>query len=366
MNKLIYNLTYGKLFHGAISLCIIGAIVLFMQSASGASIGEVQPLQLPGTQIHAPSPVASVQRSTPSNTLGASAVSPQILQDSLLLDSILHDTAQLVHLASLRQLLPDSAIQYPFIQQHYLDFLSLQDPIMQSFFRPNERQVSKDPVTYAAGMHKNKRQNWLLFTVLFLFFAVGFVRFFFSSDFHLIVSAYFQDRLLQQISKEDTVLTSWSFIFLYVIFSFTLALFISIYNGYVLQDLTFLKFSSFLKLVGIVAILFVLKITVIRFVAFVFEIQRLVREYVTVLYLAYFNAMLIFLPTILIACLIPSEYLQYVVWFAIVLTLLLFLFRMLKTGFHLVVHSKFSIFYLILYLCCLEIAPILILVRSIS
>lgn len=231
------------------------------------------------------------------------------------------------------------------------------------YFKTNDLR-GKDKVH--VGLLKYERKRWILFTSLFLFLAFAIVRFFFSSDVKLIVSAYFNERIIVQVSKEDTILTSWPFIFLYLLFSLALSLFVCIFYAYILQRFDFLSFTNYLKVSMIIAIIFALKIGFIRFIAYVFEIQRLVKEYVTILYLIYFNSLLFLLPVVLIVSLVPIAYLPYIFNLTVIIGILLFSYRFLRTALNVVSQQQFSVFYLILYLCCLEIAPILILVRLLS
>jgi hypothetical protein len=216
------------------------------------------------------------------------------------------------------------------------------------------------------GDHKNTRPTWIIATILVLMFAIAMVRRFFPLDFYVIVEAYFKDRLLQQVSKEDNMATSWPYIFLYIIFSFTLGLFLLMLDAYANQSQSLLTFNNFFKVSLIVGVLFIVKILFIRFVSFIFELNKLVREYIAVLYLVYFNSMLILLPAVLILSLLPTAYFTIIISLSIILIFILFIYRFLRTAFHLFGNLRFSIFYLILYLCCLEIAPILILVRTLS
>jgi|GEM_PF-158607 len=217
-----------------------------------------------------------------------------------------------------------------------------------------------------SGDHKNTRPTWIIATILVLMFAIAMVRRFFPLDFYVIVEAYFKDRLLQQVSKEDNMATSWPYIFLYIIFSFTLGLFLLMLDAYANQSQSLLTLNNFFKVSLIVGVLFIVKILLIRFVSFIFELNKLVREYIAVLYLVYFNSMLILLPAVLILSLLPTAYFTIVISLSIILIFILFIYRFLRTAFHLFGNLRFSIFYLILYLCCLEIAPILILVRTLS
>ncbi|WDF69259.1 DUF4271 domain-containing protein [Sphingobacterium oryzagri] len=225
--------------------------------------------------------------------------------------------------------------------------------------------AERDGVVSFTGLAKSERPSWVLSCIFGLFVALAVVRLLFPSDFSMIVQAYYHERTLQQVSKEDNMLTSWPYILLYLIFSLALGLFITlIESSFVRLDL--LNWNNYFRTAGIVAILFILKILFIRFISFVFEIGRLVREYVTVLYLVYFNSMLFLMPVLLIVALVPTSYFKFVLIFFSVVVSMLFIYRFLRTAFRLFGNLKFSIFYLILYLCALEVAPILILVKTLS
>ncbi|MFD1769549.1 DUF4271 domain-containing protein [Sphingobacterium suaedae] len=215
------------------------------------------------------------------------------------------------------------------------------------------------------GYLKNARPAWVLLVVFLLFLSVAIVRLLFPADFARIVQAYFHERTLQQVSKEDNMLTSWPYIFLYLIFSLALGLFIVLVeSSFVRLDL--LSWDNYLRTALVVAFLFIVKILLIRFISFVFEIDRLVREYITVLYLVYFNSMLFLMPFLLLVTFLPTQFFKFVLILFTVVVCMLFIYRFLRTALRLFGNLKFSIFYLILYLCALEVAPILILVRTLS
>ncbi len=212
------------------------------------------------------------------------------------------------------------------------------------------------------GRMKSERPLWILLTVFLLFLAVAIIRLVFPADFMLIILAFYQERTLQQVSKEDNMLTSWPYVFLYVIFSLAFGLFVVLMeSAFVRQEL--LRVDNYLETSFVVGLLFVLKILVIRFISFVFELHRLVREYIAVLYLVYFNSMLFLMPFLLITVFVPATYFKWIlVVFSIVISIL-FVYRLLRTAVRLFGNLKFSLIYLILYLCALEVAPILILIK---
>jgi len=224
---------------------------------------------------------------------------------------------------------------------------------------------SAQSVPHRQGEVKGERPVWVLLVVFLLFLAVALVRLAFPADFAMIVQAYYDERTLQQVSKEDNMLTSWPYIFLYLIFSLALGLFIVLMES-AFERFDVLSLENYIRTAFLVAVLFIIKILLIRFISFVFEIDRLVREYVTVLYLVYFNSMLFLMPFLLTVTLVPTAYFKILLILFSVLVSILFIYRFLRTAFRLFGNLKFSIFYLILYLCALEVAPILILVRTLS
>lgn len=225
--------------------------------------------------------------------------------------------------------------------------------------KARDAQAKQEPI------HKPIRPNWIIVVLLLLLVGIGLVRIFFNSIFRKIISAYYNEQATQDISKEDSVVTSWPYIFLYVLFSFSLGLFLLIYVSS-FREGHILTVENFFKVSGFVAALFVIKILLIRLLAWIFELQRTAREYVAVLYLIYFNSMLILIPVLLIVTFVPVFYFNFLLSLFAGVVSILFIYKFSVTAVRLLGQLKFSIFYLILYLCALEIAPILILVKALN
>lgn len=275
-----------------------------------------------------------------------------VLQDTVLADSLAID--------SLIQFKEDRSSIYESLKDYFklkgTDYSSWDTFVKTgSHFAPG---MQYDPLKY-------QRPFWVIFVLFFLLLSIGLIRVFFTPIFHNIIYAYYEERVLHQISKEDSLLTSWPYIFLYILFSFSLGLFVVIcqsafYDGHALT------LSNFFRISGIVALLFVLKIMLVRFIGVIFDISRFLREYITVLYLVYFNSMLLLLPLLLIVTFVPSLYFNFILYFFSIVVSILFLYRFFRTALSMLSHLRFSIFYLIIYLCTLEIAPILILVKTLN
>ena len=206
------------------------------------------------------------------------------------------------------------------------------------------------------------REPWILVAIGLLLLFLGIIRVAFPNEVLSIIQAFYNDRMLLQVNKEDTLYSSWPFVFLYILFGFAVGLFIYLCNVHYTAH-GYSGIERFLGISLVVMLLFILKIVATRLLGFIFDLQRVVREYVSILYLSYFNAALVFLPIVLVLSLAPRTFATWIVPAALIMVLCLFIFRFVKTARNLLVNYPFSKFYLFTYLCCLEIAPILILVK---
>ncbi|WP_238387166.1 DUF4271 domain-containing protein [Sphingobacterium olei] len=257
---------------------------------------------------------------------------------------------------------PDRA--HYFVEK-YRDNLIVKGNDFMRWITFSNHLIEEKRINIIPSFLKAQRPDWIIGVLILLILGIGLIRFFFPVDFQRIIESYYNERELQQISKEDNMMTSWPYIFLYIIFSLSLGLFLLIYQSR-FDDINSLNPVNFLKISGIVALLFGLKILIIRIIAFIFEIERMVREYITILYLVYFNSMLFLMPMLLFVTFLPTSYFNFLLILFLIIVSILFLYRFLRTAWGLLGNHKFSIFYLILYLCSLEITPILILVKALS
>lgn len=280
-------------------------------------------------------------------------------------ETVAAESVKLTQIDAFNYVFPPADRTHQLLERFVLDIRQRSlDPLMGLEYMAS-LQESESNHAFSQGIVKSQRPIWVLLSVFSLFLAIALVRLAFPTDFSVIVQAYFDERTLQQVSKEDNMLTSWPYVFLYLIFSFALGLFIVLMES-TFQYLDVLNLENYLQTAFLVALLFIVKILLIRFISYVFEMDRLVREYVTVLYLVYFNSMLFLMPFLLTAAFAPTAYFNILLILFGLLAVTLFLYRFLRTAFRLFGNLRFSVFYLILYLCALEVAPILILVRTLS
>lgn len=222
----------------------------------------------------------------------------------------------------------------------------------------------KDTVeNFKAGAPKYGRENWVMGVIvaLLLFFAV--IRITYPNEILVMIQGFFNNRVLTQISKEENLFNSWPFVYLYLLFGFTIGLFLYLISTFTELGGIAEGFNLYLIFSLCILVLFTLKIITLRFLGFLFDVSRLVREYVSVLYLSYFNTALIFLPVVIIMAFSPKNLAGPFMIFGVFILTIIFIVQFLRAGASIFKTYSLSKFYLFLYLCTLEIGPILILVR---
>lgn len=280
---------------------------------------------------------------------------------------VYRDSATIAKAASIRDSLtwlylkPDSNRKNLFVEA-LLDKYITHDPYLLSLSPKIEIKKS----LYGSGFPINKNPGWVIGIIFILLISFGILRIVFKKQLSLMSQAFYDNRVLAQINKEDNVFVSWHFLFSYLIFSFTIGLFL--YIIFVKIPLTFtLSGISLYVLISICFSLFLgFKILTLRFLGYLFMLQRMVNEYINIIYLSFFNISIVFLPLTFILVLISHKETNVILKIGFVVLLLIFLLQFLRAAIQILGNYKLSKFYLIVYLCTLEICPILIIVKALK
>lgn len=210
---------------------------------------------------------------------------------------------------------------------------------------------------------KAKREPWLIFIFGLLVLFFGIIKLAFPAETISLIQAFYDDRMRAQINKEDTLYSSWPFVFLYILFGFSFGLFLYLFNAYHIKNQEVLGLQAFVAMAVFIMVLFAIKIFITRMLGLVFDVRKAMSEYISLLYLSYFNAALIFLPAILVLSLTPQHIISSVLSTVLAVILCLFIYRFSKTLYSIQNKYRFPKFYLFIYLCSLEIVPVLILIK---
>jgi hypothetical protein len=325
--------------------CVL-AILLFFAFGTNVAIGQVEP---PVQQLR-PDSTARLERVLPKRQRDSATIARQ----KFVTDSIMRHT----------WLLPDSLLD------RYM--------IIDSILKANVRVLKKGEAWYdlpgkgkAESFYKigrpvPKGEPWVLGFILFLILLFGILRISFHKQLGDIIQAFYSNRVLNNLYKEDNLFTSWPFLFLFIQFGFTLGMFLYLISQYYQISYGAGGLQFFVTISVMIVILYALKIFILRGLGHLFNIQKLVHEYITVLYLSYFNIALIFIPLVVAFALAPLRYGMYFISTAAMLLTIIFLFQFIRAGYNILSNNRFSKVYLFLYFCALEICPILIVIKAIG
>lgn len=226
--------------------------------------------------------------------------------------------------------------------------------------------LKKKEDRFRTGDPVPKGKGWVIAIIALLLMLFGILRISFPKELQSIVQAFYSNRGLNNLNKEDNVFSSWSFLFYFIQFGFTIGMFFYLLAQY--YELAYVQqgFRFYVSVSFLVIVFYALKILLLRILGHLFNIQKAVHEYVSILYLSYFNLSLLFIPLVLAFGLSPLRYGIYYIVLAFVITTLIFTFQLIRAGVNILSHYRFPKFYLFVYFCALEICPILILIKAIG
>jgi hypothetical protein len=216
------------------------------------------------------------------------------------------------------------------------------------------------------GRSRQTRDQWVIIIIIALLLYTAILNRIMSKDFESVWQSFYSKRMLTQVSKEDNIINSWTFIGLFLLFGLTFGLFLYQLASYYHVYYSISGVRLFVSLSLIILILFAVKFLVVKFLGFVFNINKLVSEYLSVLYLTYFNIAFVFLPVAVCFSLLTNQLIPYILAIALILIVIIFIWQYLRSSVNIISNILFHKFYLFVYLCALEICPILILIKALN
>jgi hypothetical protein len=234
----------------------------------------------------------------------------------------------------------------------------------------NEYGFYKQPGRFKSimseGSTRRTRDQWVIAIIVILLVYMAILNRAMSKDIKNVLQSFYNNRILSQVSKEENLLNSWTFLGLFILFGFTFGLFLYQFTAYKEIFYSISGVQLFGSFAFLIIALFAVKLLILRFLGFVFNVNRLVGEYISILYLTYFNITFVFLPLSLCFSLLAAQYIPYVLAVALLLAVVIFVWQYLRSSVNIISNFRFHKFYLFTYLCALEICPILILIKALN
>jgi hypothetical protein len=215
------------------------------------------------------------------------------------------------------------------------------------------------------GRSRKSRDPWIIVIITGLLLYTALLNFSLGSDVKNVFKTLYGKRS-SQFDKEDKRIHLSAFVGLFLLFGLTFGLFLYQLSAYknVYYSIGGLQLFAWLSLV--ILSLSAFKFLILKAIGFLFAIDKVIGEYITALYLSYFNIAFSFLPVVICFSLLSAQFLPYLLVVALLLVAVIFIWIYLRSSVNIISNFRFHKFYLFIYLCALEICPILILVKVLN
>lgn len=208
----------------------------------------------------------------------------------------------------------------------------------------------------------NEISDWFTISLILLVALFTWFRLFYYRIFKQLYTAFYNITTTNQIVRDESVLLQRASLILSIISYMLMGLFLYQMSIIWSWDMGILQagLMRFVFLSLSVAIAYSVKMIVLRFFSSVFDLEKPVALYIFNIFLMIMMVGLLLLPINVLLAYGPLEYRDSILTFAVGIIALLFVYRIIRAIGIWIGIPGFSLFYLFLYLCTFEIAPLLI------
>jgi hypothetical protein len=253
---------------------------------------------------------------------------------------------------------PDSLRENQFMSRLWKDSLSNFSSLKNTPAKP--RGILKK------GQTRRARELWIIAAIIGLLIYTALLNLFLGNDIKSVIQSFYIKQPLSQADKEGGLINSWAFVGLFLLFSLSFGLVLYQLTIYYDRYYGISGFQLFISLSIAVGVLFAFKFLILKFIGFIFDINRLVSQYIAILNLTYFNIAFVLLAVAICFSLLARQLIPLLLNFTLVLIALIFVWQYIRNSVNFISNFRFHKFYLFVYLCALEICPILILIKALN
>ncbi len=239
----------------------------------------------------------------------------------------------------------------------------IDDNIPKSYFFPNyHSEIKMIPKTNPAFEYSNTTPDFLMIFILLAFSIFAFLQHMFPKFLSKIVVAIYSNYMFQVIKRDfspNFKKAATGFTILYLlnlsIFIYELVLFFNAES-----NVRYLRY--FLMFLLFVFVYFIVKQYLIKLLGYMLNIQDIALAYLKYFEISIHISGIFLMISILLIPYIAASVQPFFVYFSILVFFFLYVYRLVRSVL-IIVKKDFSIFYMILYLCTLEILPLLLLYK---
>lgn len=218
---------------------------------------------------------------------------------------------------------------------------------------------------YNVMILRKNRNHWLTYLLLFILSYFILIRTRYSKNLSVLFDGYLNNRSVSQFIRDESFFKLRSSVLLMLFFVLIFALVLYFFNIYFSWDIV-TGFKGYMLFCSLIIVYYSLKFMLMRVVGYIFLCEKMISSHITIISISNIIYSIIALPILITLVYIPSA-------FAFYLSLLLALawginiiIKYLRSLFFVSSNFHFHKFYLFVYLCTLEIAPLLVFMKLIQ
>ncbi len=212
---------------------------------------------------------------------------------------------------------------------------------------------------------ESEKDRWVFYVLLFLSILVTYVWYNFKREIRTLFRAFVNIRIARQLHREYELNLPSNAMLLMINFNISLGLYLYLLIDYFNWVVPVEGFPLFVICTGFISIAYFIQYVTLKLVAYIFPFRDTINLYNFFIVLINKILGLVLFPVIILMVYVHEKIISFVVFFSLFIVLICLLYRYLQGLLIGKNYLKFYKFYFFVYLCTLEIVPILILIKII-
>lgn len=240
----------------------------------------------------------------------------------------------------------------------------IEKPVLNQKSGENQKAITEKRIEIEPRVKGNKLHfDWILGVLLLSFIILGFVRLFFNKYLvSLIRSAISYQEASTMFREKNSLMEKASFL-VNILFLSNISIFvIQVTQFYNVQFGNLKHYYLYAIIFAILFVFYIYRAFTTWFVGSVFLKQKVFQEYFHNVNIFTKNTGLLIFPVIVTLQFLSLEYLPVIIYIGMAGIGLLYLLQ-IHRSFQVIIRKNVSVFYMILYLCAFEFAPLLIIYK---
>jgi Domain of unknown function (DUF4271) len=206
----------------------------------------------------------------------------------------------------------------------------------------------------------NHSGNWLMLILMVVILLFIWIKVFYNKFFSILSNSLVSYQLSVKVFHEKNVLLKSVSFVLDVVYLIVLAFFL--YECFTFWNLAPLKMTSynlFLLLFNIIIVYTVTRSLILKLFSTLFKTESIIPEYVHNNFIINKGIGIVLFPVVFAVCYLPESFIRVLLWTGLLILGAGIIFKLIR-GYQIIIRKDVLFIYLILYLCTLEILPLLL------